>query len=180
MNGDGLVDLLFDDNNGAETGLHVYLGNGNNVFQFASNFSGGSAGTLTIGDFNNDGASDVFEGGPRDLNIQSTSASTEADFLSLTSQSDARASLESLDQLLQRLSRARGALGSGMSRLQTSLAVVREQRDTMEAARSRITDADVALESGQLVKNQIVKQVAAAIMAQANTQPALALQLLRS
>jgi flagellin len=180
MNGDGLIDLLYDDNNGSESGLSLFLGNGSNGFQLSSTFSGGGIGFLTVGDFNGDGASDVLLGLFGSLYLQGTVSSTETSFLTLTTQADARNSLTSIDNLLQRLSQARGALGSGMSRLQTSLAVVREQRDTMEAAQGRITDADVALESGELVKSQIVKQVAASVMAQANTQPALALQLLRT
>jgi hypothetical protein len=43
------------------------------------------------------------------------------------------------------------------------------------AAKSQITDADIAQESAQLLKNQILQQAGAAVLAQANQAPALAL-----
>ncbi|MBF0188802.1 MAG: flagellin FliC, partial [Magnetococcales bacterium] len=46
------------------------------------------------------------------------------------------------------------------------------------AARSRIMDADIAAETSQLTKNSILQQAATAILAQANQQPQMALQLL--
>ena len=50
--------------------------------------------------------------------------------------------------------------------------------ENFQAARSRILDADIASESAELVRTQILQQAASAVLAQANQQPALALQLL--
>ena len=49
-----------------------------------------------------------------------------------------------------------------------------------EAANSRIMDVDVASESANLVRTQISQQAAAAVLAQANLAPKLALILLQS
>jgi flagellin len=54
------------------------------------------------------------------------------------------------------------------------------QRDEFVAANSRIRDADFAGETAELTRTQIIQQAAASVMAQANQQPALALQLLNS
>jgi len=51
-------------------------------------------------------------------------------------------------------------------------------RDNNVAASSRITDVDVAMESAELAKNQILQQVSSAVLAQANQLPALVLSLL--
>ena len=51
-------------------------------------------------------------------------------------------------------------------------------RENTLAAADQITSADVAAEAAEMVKQKIVQQAAAAIMAQANQQPSLALKLL--
>ena len=51
-------------------------------------------------------------------------------------------------------------------------------RENYIAAVSQIVDTDVAQESANLVKNQILQQASAAVLAQANQQPALTLKLL--
>ena len=48
----------------------------------------------------------------------------------------------------------------------------------IETALSRITDADIAEETAKLIRTQINQQAAAAVLAQANQQPSLALRLL--
>ncbi len=45
-------------------------------------------------------------------------------------------------------------------------------------AESRIRDADIAAEFAQLIRQKILQQAATSVLAQANTQPQLALQLL--
>jgi flagellin len=52
-------------------------------------------------------------------------------------------------------------------------------RENFNAAESRIMDVDVAEESSQLTRLSILQQAGTAILAQANQQPQLALQLLR-
>jgi flagellin len=47
------------------------------------------------------------------------------------------------------------------------------------AAAGRILDADIAEESSVLIGTQILQQIGAAVLGQANQQPALAIQLLR-
>ena len=49
----------------------------------------------------------------------------------------------------------------------------------MEAALGRIVDVDVAAESTQLARNNVLLQASAAMLAQANTNPEIALMLIR-
>jgi flagellin len=50
--------------------------------------------------------------------------------------------------------------------------------ENLSAARSRILDADFALETANLSRNQIIQQAGTSILAQANQMPQIALSLL--
>jgi flagellin len=52
-------------------------------------------------------------------------------------------------------------------------------RENFQGAESGIRDIDVAAESAELARNQVLQQAGAAILAQANLQPRLVLDLLR-
>ncbi|MDX2085710.1 MAG: flagellin, partial [Candidatus Melainabacteria bacterium] len=51
--------------------------------------------------------------------------------------------------------------------------------ENLSASESRIRNVDVAKESAELVRNQILQQASATILSQANQSPQLALSLLR-
>ena len=65
-----------------------------------------------------------------------------------------------------------------MSRFEAASQTLAVTYGNLEAARSRIVDADIAEESANLVKNRILQQTVAAILGQANQLPGLALSLL--
>ena len=71
-----------------------------------------------------------------------------------------------------------GKLGANQSRLQTSLNVLGVQRENFLQASGRIKDADIALESAQLTRLEILQRASVAVLGQANLQPSLAVQLL--
>jgi flagellin len=98
----------------------------------------------------------------------------------LTTASSARTAIDSLETILNKINLERGNIGASQSRLQSSLSVSLASTVAFSAAHSRIVDADIAAESGQLVRTQIVREAAASVLAQANQQPALALSLLRA
>ena len=52
-------------------------------------------------------------------------------------------------------------------------------RENLSAAESRIRDVDVAEETAELTKNSIMQQAAVSVLAQANSQPQIALSLLQ-
>jgi flagellin len=72
----------------------------------------------------------------------------------------------------------RGTLGSIESRLNTAIANLRVARENFAAAESRIRDTDVAEETANLTRATILQQTGVAVLAQANQQPSLAIQLL--
>jgi flagellin len=65
-----------------------------------------------------------------------------------------------------------------MSRLETALANLHTTKENYTAAASRIEDADVASESAELTRANILKQTAASVLSQASLQPRIVLQLL--
>lgn len=94
-------------------------------------------------------------------------------------QSAARLALDAINSAITSITRNRGTLGAAESRLETSIANLASARQNFMAAESRIRDADVAAEAAELTRLGILQQAATAVLAQANQQPQLALQLLR-
>lgn len=91
----------------------------------------------------------------------------------------ARAAMGIIDTALINITTVRARYGAIMSRLDTRTATLQTMRLNITASRSRIRDVDVAEESANLSRGQVLAQGAAAILAQANQQPQLALTLLR-
>ena len=69
-------------------------------------------------------------------------------------------------------------MGAIENRLNHVIANVSETFVNTEAAKSRIVDADFAVESARLAKQQILQQAASAMLAQANAAPQSVLSLL--
>lgn len=96
----------------------------------------------------------------------------------ISTQSGAQASLQTLDEAILTKDTARAKLGSTQNRLENTITNLAIQAENLQAAESRISDVDVALEMTSFTKNQILAQAAAAMLAQANSLPQLALTLL--
>jgi flagellin len=96
----------------------------------------------------------------------------------LESQSASRLALDAIRSAIVSVSRSRGTLGAAESRLETTIANLTVARENFQAAESVIRDVDVASESAELTRLSILQQAATAVLAQANQQPRLALQLL--
>ena len=88
--------------------------------------------------------------------------------------------INQLDAAINAVSRVRGQFGAAQNRLTTTIANLQIQTENLSAAESRIRDVDVANETSSLTRNSILQQAAISILAQANTQPQAALQLLQN
>jgi flagellin len=69
--------------------------------------------------------------------------------------------------------------GAGQNRLEYTVSNLMNVVEFTSAARSRIQDADFAVEAAKLSKSQILQQTGAAMLAQANASPQLAISLLQ-
>ena len=96
----------------------------------------------------------------------------------LASQSAARLALDAVQDAITSVTRNRGTLGAAESRLDVTISNLQVARENFKAAESRIRDVDVASEAAELTRLNILQQAGAAVLAQANSQPQLALQLL--
>ncbi|MBF0262828.1 MAG: hypothetical protein HQL97_13450, partial [Magnetococcales bacterium] len=80
---------------------------------------------------------------------------------------------------IDRVSSTRAELGAIQNRFEANISNLSNVVENVSAARSRILDADIAAETANLTQLSIMQQAATAILAQANQQPQLALQLLK-
>jgi len=111
---------------------------------------------------------------------QDQSTQTALDFTGVETAQRSRDSLTILRNRLDSLNTLRGTFGAMMSRLGVALNQVFSARENTIAAESRIKDADIADESAELVRKQILQNIGASVLAQANNQPQIALGLLRN
>ncbi|MCR4422500.1 MAG: flagellin [Exilispira sp.] len=99
--------------------------------------------------------------------------------LSISSVDKANMTIGLVDSALTKVARQRADLGAYQERLEYLTKGVLIGAENMQAAESRIRDTDMALEMSNFTKDQILTQTATAMLAQANQQPQLILQLLR-
>jgi flagellin len=108
--------------------------------------------------------------GSTSLHIASASLSTAA---------NAQAAIGTFDRAIQQLSQARAKVGATQNRMTVTVSNLAVAQENLTAANSRIRDVDVASESANLTKSQILSQAGLAVLAQANQLPQSALSLLR-
>jgi flagellin len=100
--------------------------------------------------------------------------------ITVTNKNDAQAALERMDQAIIQVNELRAKIGSSQNRLQTTINSQGIYRENLMAARSRIKDADMAVETTELTKETILRNAGVSVLMQANETPRLALNLLRS
>ena len=88
-------------------------------------------------------------------------------------------SLAKLDKAIDDISKARATLGATQNRLEHTLNNVTNVSENISAAKSRITDADMAKEMAEYTKNQVLVQAGISIASQANQNASLVTQLIR-
>lgn len=93
-------------------------------------------------------------------------------------QSASRLALDAVNSAIGSLAQTRGTLGAAEARLRVSINSLSVARENYASAESNIRDVDVASEAAELTRLGILQQASAAVLAQANQQPALALSLL--
>jgi len=91
----------------------------------------------------------------------------------------ARFAIDALKAAVTSVTRNRGTLGAAESRLQTTIRDLAVARENFQASEAGIRDVDVAAESAEMARNQVLQQAGTAVLAQANLQPRLVLELLR-
>lgn len=102
-----------------------------------------------------------------------------ASAISAGSAGDISALIDSLDEMLNTVSKQRSALGAVQNRLEHTINNLDTASENIQASESRIRDVDMALEMSNYTKTNILTQAATAMLAQANQAPQTVLQLLK-
>lgn len=135
--------------------------------------------------FNGANASVDFQVGAEAGDVINVTLSTVTDTalginaLTATTVTNASSALASIDTAINSVNSVRGGLGAAQNRLQSTVRSIDVLRENLQAAESRIRDVDVASETADLTRNSIMQQAAVSVLAQANSQPQIALSLLQ-
>lgn len=118
-------------------------------------------------------------GGDFDENFASSSSTGSAlSSMDVTTVANATSAITMIDNAIESVSSAASNLGAAQNRLNHVATNVQETIVNTEAAQSRIVDADYAVESARLAKQQVLQQAASAMLAQANASAQSVLTLL--
>lgn len=108
--------------------------------------------------------------------VDSNNLNTNVD---LSTRTGALEAIDRIDSAITNVLEMRGRMGAIQNRLEATSSNLASVSENLSAAKSRIKDADFAMETAALTRNQILQQAASAMLAQANQAPQQALQLLR-
>ena len=123
-----------------------------------------ATGTTSLAVYGNLSSATQTDKKVNDLNISTASGSNDA--------------IGTIDFALDQLNSTRADIGALNNRFLSAISSLQVASENLVAARSRVRDADVAQETAELTRTQILIQAGVAVLAQANQLPAIALTLL--
>ena len=101
------------------------------------------------------------------LNADSRAGTLGVDGMAIDDQDDARDNLDGIDEALQQIGAMRADFGAIQSRLSSAQSNLDIQYENLSEAKARISDADVAYETSELVQARVLQQMGTAVLAQA-------------
>ncbi|MBN2528281.1 MAG: flagellin FliC [Deltaproteobacteria bacterium] len=110
--------------------------------------------------------------------VRATSSSINVSTQNISTASGAQSAISAIDTAITNLSEQRGKLGAFQNRLESTVRNLATTRENLSASNSRIRDVDVASESVDMTRSQILMQAGTAVLAQANGLPSMALALI--
>lgn len=184
FNGDGNLDLLTSHQLSPSAGIRI--GNGDGTFKAIVTLPlASTANSATAADLNNDNVLDVIGGEFVNASV-AIFLGNRADGVgalqsfSLSTLLGAKDAIPYFNKIRDYLSQQLSEIGAFQSRLSYGLNTLGATITTYAKAESGIRDADIAQESSNYVRLQILQNSASAILAQANGQPKINLLLLNS
>jgi len=135
----------------------------------------GEALDIQIGQYN-DPTLDRFQYDPSQTNVTTTRLGLEA--ITVADKESARNNLAQIDEAIKTVSENRAGLGALQNRMQSTISNLAIYNENLSAARSRIKDVDMASETAEMTKNQILSQAGISVLSQANQSNMIALKLL--
>jgi flagellin len=165
---EGVAVSLFD--GGFEGDLDSAVIGGEVTFSASASFN------ITSDIAANDAGGSIFSGVASSSN---TSTLSDISTVNISTVAGAAGAIESIDGALSQIDTMRGDLGAIQNRFETTISNLQNVSENISAARSRIMDADFAVETAALTKSQILQQAGVAMLAQANQLPQTVLSLLQ-
>ena len=135
--------------------------------------------TLTSASIEGDGTVDGVATVSSSSSSSTSVSSTGISQISIASQEGANSALSSIDAALSTVLSERSKLGALENRLDHTINNLSNIATNTSAAKSRVMDADFAVETANLTKNQILSQAATSMLAQANQSKQSILALLQ-
>lgn len=171
------LELLSGNSNLKRDGLRLQVGanadkDANSILIDAEIFSATNASTLGM-------TADIanVSGASADITADTTVASgLEKAFKAATA---ASTYIAVLDTAIDTISSRKSTIGAVMNRLEAAETSLVTTIENATAAKSTIMDADIAEESAEYTKNQILQQTSSALLVQANALPQIAIQLVQ-
>jgi len=185
LNGDGILDLI--GNNANTASVDAYFGRGDGTFAAtAKSFANGSGGAPNFGDIaavdlNGDGVEDILAASAIDSNINAYLTGVQVKdatrFIDISTQSKAQDFIGVLDNALENIATLRSTIGALSNRLDYAENSAATLIENLSSARSQIMDSDVAEETAELTRQQILQQAGVSVLAQANLGMQMVLNL---
>jgi flagellin len=101
------------------------------------------------------------------------------DQLNVSTKEAAQASLAQIDTAIQRVAAVRADFGALQNRLQSTINNLGVSVENLSAANSRVRDADMAVETAEMTRNNIMLNAGISVLGQANASNQMALKLLQ-
>jgi flagellin len=169
------IELSFGGNGGVISGLQPAAG------PVAANASSVTMGTVTLHSENQYQATGNNEGyiGFQNSALIGVNAGQSVTTININTRDGANLALLIADRALSQITRDRAELGAIQNRLDSTISNLTTTSENATGARSRILDADFAMETANLSKAQILQQAGTSILAQANSSAQQVLSLLQ-
>ena len=106
-------------------------------------------------------------------------AGTAVSAIGVDTLANATTAITAIDRALANVDAIRATLGATQSRFDSIVSTTMVARESAEASRSRVLDADFAVETANMTKGQILQQAGISVLAQANAMPQQVLSLLQ-
>ncbi len=98
--------------------------------------------------------------------------------MTLSTVAGSQGTLDLLDVAIDAVTSRRGDIGAAQNRLFSTINTLSAAHENLSAANSRIRDADIAAESTNMARAQILMQAGISVLAQANQLPGMVLSLI--
>ncbi|MBC7421742.1 MAG: flagellin FliC [Bdellovibrio sp.] len=135
-------------------------------------------GTVSKFDFQVGTKGDVNSRISYNSDANTTASALEIDSISVAEKGDALNSIDKIDRAMSSIAMNRAKFGATQSRLESAQNTLGSSIEKLSEARSKIADADVAKESSDLRRGQILQQYQTSMLQQTNERSGLALKLI--